>query len=447
MIRNKLIGAEPIWKRVTLIERLFSRAEPDAVTTAESATVARQGMWVFLSSISSSGLGLLFWSLAARRFFSAEDVGIAAGLVSLSSLATVLATLGLDISFVRFAPRVSNPLQLLRKLTLITGGLSVVVGGILPFTILSVGHLETGALFTLVGLIIFLTVAQAWNDLTNGALMAGQKSHILTIANTAYGVLKIGALFLAVGRGSVGLTAAYALPAAVLLIINFSYVPRLWPRIIEGAPPASLRDLAGLSAGNWISGLAYSLPVRLAPGLMLLFLPPAEVAYFFIALQLAEVLNYMSEAFSKSLFAHGSRKDHLTGSITKQMRGLLALILIPAVAIGILFAPFALSIVGGPDYASHFLALQLFLLATIPKGYYQILKAQFNVEQRPMALVASGTVLGISTLGFLLIGLFLQVNLNLLPVSWILGGLLGLSVGLSMAGKRRVVPEHAANGP
>jgi O-antigen/teichoic acid export membrane protein len=329
---------------------------------------------------------------------------------------------------------------------IITGGLSVLVGGILPFILLSVGHLEPRAMYTLVGLNIFLTVAQSWNELTNGVLMVAQKSHILTLANTAYGLLKIGSLFLVIGTGSVGLMAAYAVPAVIVLAINFSYVPRLWPRTIEGAPDASLRALAGLSAGNWISSLAYYLPVRLGPALMLLFLPPAQVAYLFFALLLAEVLNYMSEAFSKSLFAHGSRRGHLTRSITTEMRGLLAIILIPAVAIGIVFAPFALSIFGGPDYASHFLALQLFLLATIPKGYYQILKAQFNVEQRPMALVASGSVLAISTLGFLLIGLLLQVNPDLLPIAWILGGLLGLSVGQSLAGRRRLVLGPAVNG-
>jgi O-antigen/teichoic acid export membrane protein len=207
LFRNKLIETEQIWKAVTIIARLFSRAEPDAVTTAESATVARQGFWVFGSSIASSGLGLVFWSLAARRFFSPEDVGIAGSLTYLSFFATVLATLGLDISFVRFAPRVKHPLRLLRNLMIITGGLSVLVGGILPFTLLSVGHLEPGAMYTLVGLNIFLTVAQSWNELTNGALMVAQKSHILALSNTAYGLLKIGSLFLVIGTGSVGLTA------------------------------------------------------------------------------------------------------------------------------------------------------------------------------------------------------------------------------------------------
>jgi hypothetical protein len=52
-------------------------------------------------------------------------------------------------------------LRLLRDLMIITGGLGVLVGGILPFAVLSVGRIETGALFTFVGISILLTVAQA----------------------------------------------------------------------------------------------------------------------------------------------------------------------------------------------------------------------------------------------------------------------------------------------
>jgi O-antigen/teichoic acid export membrane protein len=350
--------------------------------------VTQQGIWVFLSSIFSSGLGFLFW-LVAARLFSAGDVGIAYSLVSLASLATALATVGFDIGFVRFAPRVRRPLRLLRDLMIITGVLGIAIGGILPLAVLSAGHLESGALLTLIGINIFLTVSLAWNDLTNGAIMAVQKSHVLTISNALYGAIKLGAVILVIGMGAVGLTAAYALPAVALLLINFPMIRRLWPAEIPGANPHSIRELAPLSASNWISGFAYSLPARLGPSLMLLFLPAAEVGYFAIALALAEVINYMSEAFSKSLFAHGSRQDRLTQSVTSRVRVLLALILIPAVAIGIVLAPFALSIVGGAPYAAHYLALQLFLLATIPRGYYQILKAQFNVEQRRFALVAS----------------------------------------------------------
>lgn len=432
--RNKLIAFEPFPAGVHSVGWKSFRPKPDEAADPESATVTRQGAWVFAASIASSGLGFVFWVFAAR-LFTPEEVGVAGSLVSLSALATSIATLGLDIGFVRFAPRVRYPLRFLRKLLIITGVLGAIVGAVLPLIVLTMGRVDSGVLLPLVGISILLTVSTIWNDLTNGAIMAAERSHILAYEMLAYGGIKIALVVTVVAAGAVGLFGAYSIPMIVILIISFSILPRLWPAENPAGASPSFRELATLSAGNWISVFAYSLPVRLGPALMLIFLDAASVAYFFIALQLAEVLNYISEALAKSLFAHGSRKERLTRSLTAHMRGLLALTLIPLVAVGILVAPLAMSVAGGPAYEGHFVALQLFLLATIPKGFYQVLRAQFNVEQRPIALIVSGATLGVSTLALLVIGLILRLDVDLLPASWIIGGVLGLAVGLFMAGR------------
>ena len=442
MFRNNLIDLESFSAGVNLGSRGFTRLSPRRIVNAESATVTRQVGWVFFGSIAGSGLGFIFWVFAAR-LFKPEEVGIAASLVSLSALATSIATLGLDIGFVRFAPRVRQPVKLLRDLVAITGVAGAIVGGLLPLIILTLGHVDSGMLLPLVGISIVLTVSQNWVQLMDGAIMAAQKSHILAYTHLVYGGLKIAVLVTVVAGGAVGLFGAYSIPMLAVLAISFYVVPRLWPAADRVEAPHPFRELATLSAGNWISGLAYSLPVRLGPALMLIFLDPASVAYFFIALQLAEVLNYVSEAFAKSMFAHGSREDRLTRSLIAHMRALLAFILVPLIAVGILAAPFALSVVGGSTYQAHFLSLQLFLLATLPRSYYQVLKAKFNVEQRPMALIVSGGTLGVSTLAFLVIGLALHVDVDLLPVSWIAGGVLGLVVGHVVAGWR---PHLRASG-
>src|SRR5204862_617884 len=78
---------------------------------------------------------------------------------------------------------------------------------------------------------------------------------------------------------------------------------------------------------------------------------------------------------------------------------------------------------------AHSLALQLFLLATLPQAGIQIYKAQFNVDRRPLALLVLGGTLGISTLAFFLVGLLLRVTPDWLPLAWVLGGALALGVG------------------
>jgi len=162
-------------------------------------------------------------------------------------------------------------------------------------------------------------------------------------------------------------------------------------------------------------------------------------------LQLAEVLNYVPESVSKSLFAHGSIRDYLPSSLTSSMRRLLLAVLVPMVALGVVLAQIGMTIVGGTTYGNHGLALQLFLLATLPKAGIQLYKAQFNVDRRPMALIVMGSALGLSTLAFLVVGLVLRVNPDWLPLAWILGGILALGVGWSLS--RRRLPSQPEARP
>src|SRR5207245_948171 len=82
---------------------------------------------------------------------------------------------------------------------------------------------------------------------------------------------------------------------------------------------------------------------------------------------LALILNDLPASVSKSLYAHGSLHDRLPAALTSSMRRLLLAILVPMVALGVLLAQIGMTIVGGTTYGNHGLALQLFLLATLPK--------------------------------------------------------------------------------
>src|SRR5439155_22203171 len=146
--------------------------------------------------------------------------------------------------------------------------------------------------------------------------------------------------------------------------------------------------------------------------------------------------NYIPEAVAKSLFAHGSIQDRLPASLTSSMRRLLAVIMLPLVALGILLASIGMTILAGTQYGAHGLALQLFLLATLPKAGIQLYKAQVNVDRRPVALIVMGSTLGLSTLAFLIIGLAWRVPPDWLPLAWVRGALLRVGAGWLRSGPR-----------
>src|SRR5205807_1641464 len=107
--------------------------------------------------------------------------------------------------------------------------------------------------------------------------------------------------------GVVGLFAAYTIPLFPVMLTGFVLLPRTWPGENPNGKPQALRDIAGLSVGNWLSAFGYAIPYLCGPALVLYFFDPTTAAFFFIALQLGEILNYGSDALTKSLFAHGSR--------------------------------------------------------------------------------------------------------------------------------------------
>lgn len=431
--RNKLIAFESFAAWVNPSGWEFPWLTRDAKVDEGSSTVTRQGAWVLTGEMASSALGFGFWALAAR-LFSTDQVGTAAALVSLSSLATSIAMLGLDNGLVRFATKVRRPRKLIGQILAITGSLAVVSGLGLALFVLSLGETARAELWLLVGISVVLTVSQTWLQVTDGAILAAGRSQILAYRAFAYGLIKIGVLVAVVSAGTAGLFASYAIPMLVVVLGTFLLLPRIWPRKNESGTSPSIREVAALSGGNYVSGFAYSLPSRLGPSLIFIFFDPTSVAFFFISLQLAEVLNYVSEAIAKSLFAHGSREDRLDRSLAARMRGLLLVVLVPLIAVGIVAAPLVLSILG-EAYSEHALALQLFLLAVLPKAFYQILKAQFNVEKRVVALMVAGSATGVSTLAFLVTGLILRWSADLLPSAWIVGGVAGVAVAQYLAAR------------
>ena len=420
----------------------FPWVEPTVSTgpMEDSAMVREQGGWVLVAAFASSSLGFVFWAFAAR-LFSVNAVGIAGPLVGLSSLATSIGILGLDNGLVRFIPRADRPRALMRRLMLIAGALSAVTGLILSAAVLAASRDPAQQLSFLVLLTVVLATSQTWFQITDSGILAAQKSQFLGTRAISFGVVKIGVLFAVVGAGASGLFAAYVLPLLAIVIVSLFFVDRLWPERNETGTPVHLRELANLSFGNWISGLVYSIPSRVGPSIMLIFLGASPVAYFFIALQLAEVLNYIPEAVAKSLFAHGSIQDRLPASLTSSMRRLLAVIMLPLVALGILLASIGMTILGGTQYGAHGLALQLFLLATLPKAGIQLYKAQFNVDRRPVALIAMGSTLGLVTLAAFVIFLIRGVPADWLPLAWVIGGTLALGVGWLLS--RRRTPAKA----
>jgi len=221
----------------------------------------------------------------------------------------------------------------------------------------------------------------------------------------------------------------------------------LWPAVNPQGRPHRLGEFASLSLGNYASGLLWFLPNRLAPALILIVYSADEAAYFFLAFMLAEVLNYIPESVGKSLFAQGSRSDAISTSTMRDVRVWLTLVMVPLVAVGIVLSEFGMDLLGGPNYSAHAPILQIFLVAVLPRTGLQLLKARFNVEKRMGDLVVLGAATGLSTLAFFAVALAMRPDIDVVPIAWVLGGVVGLGAGLAAARARVNWPRQFPSKP
>src|SRR2546428_10846232 len=125
--------------------------------------------------------------------------------------------------------------------------------------------------------------SQTCFQITDGSILAARKSEYLAYRAVAYGLAKIALVFALAAAGVVGLLGSYTLPLLAITVVSFFLVQRVLPaRNAEGVR-ARFREHASLSAGDWIHGLTYSLPSRLGPSLLFIFVGATPSAYFFIA--------------------------------------------------------------------------------------------------------------------------------------------------------------------
>ena len=405
----------------------------------EAAEVRRQSSWLFLATVFDSGFGFVFWALAIALVPDTDaglaTVGLAATVVSLSQLSTNVAILGMNNGIIRFIAQAERPRRLVAQVVLLSGAVGALAGTALTFLLLGPAlgtDLTLLPVFALLGL--GLAVFQAWFQVNNATLLAAGRTPVLAGISLVFGAGKLLLLLAVVSLGVVAILTAYAIPLLIAVALGFVATARYWPSRNPTGRPYPLRLFMTLSLGNYVSRLLWSLPNRLAPVLILLVVDAAAVAPFFIALRLAEVVNYIPESLGKTVFAHGSRADGLTPGLIVRLRRWILLLMIPIVILGIVLSETAMGLIGGPTYAAHALALQLFLLAVLPRAVLQLIKAQYNVERRMGALVLYGWLTGLSILFLFVVILVRGDPVDSLASAWVLGSAFSLLVNWYVVG-------------
>ncbi|WP_037575674.1 lipopolysaccharide biosynthesis protein [Phaeacidiphilus oryzae] len=327
--------------------------------------VYRNSFLLLASSGTTAALGFLFWVVVAR-YYSPSQVGLATSLISAVSWISYLSLLGLNTTLIRFpAPGEARNGQITRSL-LVVGGLAAVAGTVylagLPLyapRLLFVRHHPWG-----LALFVLACVCAGGNLLTDSVFTGARvPQYNVLVDGLVQGLAKLALPIALTGMGALGIVGAsgggYAVAAAASLLLmhrRLGYRPRVRGR------GTRLREQLGFSAANYVSSLLDLIPLLALPLIVLQRLGSAEAGYYFVAFQIAALVNSVSHAVGDALFAEVSYDGARFGALLRRSAAITAGAQFAAAAVVAAASGLLLRLFGG-GYQEHARTLLVVLAA------------------------------------------------------------------------------------
>jgi O-antigen/teichoic acid export membrane protein len=338
----------------------------------------RDGLALVISSGLTSGLGLLFWILAARLYDSAT-VGVNSTLLSAMTLLGTAAQLNLGNALLRFVPVAGRQVR-----ALVVGCYAVAIAAAISAgAVFALGaSLWAPELHAAVGgselLTFFMVCTPVWAMfvLQDYLLPAIKRATLVPLENLVFSVLKI--VFLggaaALGMAS-GLAVSWVAATGVIVLIVTIYLMRVLPRSAEAdaevdadqAPAAvTVRDVASFVRADYAGTVFLLAAVFGLPLVVLARLGPEAAAVYGITWQIAYALYLVVNGMGQSLVAHVAADPDRLRSARRGMICKAMALLVPAVLVIAVGAYPLLSLFGSHYADEGSLLLALLALSAIP---------------------------------------------------------------------------------
>ncbi|WP_173265093.1 lipopolysaccharide biosynthesis protein [Streptomyces pacificus] len=373
--------------------------------SAGGASLFRNAYALMLSTGVSAALGLGFW-LVAARYFTEEAVGQgSAAIAAMRLLASITATtmIGAVVRYVPRAGRATGPL-VWRAYALSSAVVCVACAAFLVTLDLwgpSYAPLRgpaAGAVFTAA------CVGWALLTLQDGVLTGLRRAVWVPVGNAVFSLGKL--LLLVVLAGTLPVLGVFVSWAAAIALsvlpLGWLVFRRLIPRHAAaegGREPPRMRDIGRFLAGDSVGALFSLAMINLLPVMVAVRFDAAHNGFFYIAYTVGGTMEFMAINMASSLTAHAS---HSPDSLADGVRGALrrmALLLVPVVAVLVVFAPVILAPFGA-DYAEHgTTVLRLLAAAALPRVVVELYIGVLRVQGRTGALAALQGAMCVMVLG------------------------------------------------
>ncbi len=355
----------------------------------------RNAYALMLGSAITSGLGVIYWWLAARHY-TAYQVGLNAAAISAIMFLSGLAQLNLTDALTQFIPILGRAATRFIGYSYLT---SLVVA--LVVSVLFIGGLnlwlptsdlvKTSPPFQL-GLIV-ATMVWGIFALQDSALTGLRQTIWVPIENTIFSVLKIALLVsFATSFPQYGIFASWTIPAAVLTLpvnrlIFRTFIPKHAATAKSQTVPIGPSQIIKFAAANYLGYLFDLMSTTLLPILVVSYAGASTNAHFYVAWTIANSLQLVALNMGTSLAVEGAADEkNLTlygrHTLIQMMRWLGPLSLMTLIG-----APYILRIFGTTYAAKGVTLLRLLAVAVIPYSINTLYLSFARVQRRISGII------------------------------------------------------------
>jgi O-antigen/teichoic acid export membrane protein len=371
-----------------------------------STPLFRTGYALIFSAIGTSGLGIVYWALAAR-FYSAGSVGLNSAAISAMMFLSGVSQLNLVGALIRFLPTAGRASVRLVTYSYLA---SVVVAGILGLALVVGQGVWTPVprLFddNVAFLLWFIVATMAWGVFAlQDFVLAGLRQAVwVPIENMVFALIKIAAVVALAGSLPLyGIFISWTVPTlAAVVVMNALIFLRLLPRHVRQtanqAVSISTRKLASYIAGNYAGYLFFLASTTLLPVMVESVEGASAAGYFYLAWIFAYSLQLISQNMAASLTVEGALDEKRLEAYSVQVLTHVSRLVVPIVVVMLVGAPYILQVFGS-NYDEHSAGLlRLLALATIPNIVNVVYVAIMRVRQRNRPIIVVQAVLCVSSL-------------------------------------------------
>jgi O-antigen/teichoic acid export membrane protein len=378
----------------------------------------RNSIYLMISSGVMAAFGFFFWMICAR-LFSVENIGLATTIISVMSLIAGFSVLGLNTGLIRYLPNSKDRNKKINTTFTIVALTAVIVSCIF---LIGIGKFSPRLLFIKENIIlsfafIFFMVLQSLNSMIENVFLAFRSAKFVLVKNTIFSILKLVMPFIFIAFGAFGIFSAYMSALLIgfgtvflILIFKFHYKPRLifYDSVIM--------KMGRYSFGNYVAGFIYGLPLMLLPLMITNMLHPETTAYYYMAMQIANLLFVIPNATTNSLFAEGSHNERgLKKNVFKSI-WIIAILLIPAILLTLLFGKYILLAFGQEYSTQGFRFLEIMAFSGIFVSVNAIFASVFKVKRRINEIIVRNIIGTIVILG--LAYLFINKGIGLIGIAY-----------------------------